>query len=48
MSKIITIATQDGHWLARCSHSGRVASGRTKVHALNELARLSSEVKHHA
>ena len=42
MKHIIAIASQDGHWLARCLISGRVASGRTKSHAVSNLYQLKT------
>lgn len=48
MKNIIAIATQDGHWLARCAISGRVASGHTKSHAISNLNQLIQEGQHYA
>lgn len=44
MSPIIVIATQDGHWLARCRQSGKVASGRTVVEATAALSAIIAGV----
>jgi len=41
-SGFVTIATQDGTWLARDPHTGIVASASTLLEAVAELRRLLS------
>ena len=43
MRSVTIVATQDGHWLARDSKTGKVASGSTMEEATAELRRLLTE-----